>query len=184
MPLFEGEIMDSPRVDYPRSGETIQGQVVISGRTEVEGFLYSEVFFGYAEVGDNEWFFISRQEQPIRNGVISSWDTFTISDGVYNLRILIHLQDGKVIEMIVNNLEVNNYSNVNSDRLAESTFAPGNTSQSTTTLTRKTATPSPANPAEIDQKKYMQVVFQGLLITFVSFIVFGIYIGIRKLSRS
>ncbi len=179
------ESTNAPRVDYPRAGDTVQGLVAISGQTEVEGFLFSEVFFGYSGNSEGEWFLITRQDQAVRNGLITSWDTTTISDGSYNLRVAVHLENGTELETVVNNLEVRNFTGDDtSSRTSELSDPVDLSSAPETPITLHTATPSPVNPAEITTEKYRQMLINGILIVFVFFIVLWAYLGIRRMMRN
>lgn len=183
--FFQTGINSIPRVDTPRPGEIIQGQVTISGQTELEGFQYSEAFFGYQENLPGDWFFISRQDTPVRNGIITIWDTTLISDGIYDLKISVHLSDGSKMETIVEDLEVKNYSSALSEQPPGFSGDQVNEIPSITPFIRQqTATPSPINPAEITRQKYTRMLVNGALASFVVFIILGVYLILRRFLRS
>jgi hypothetical protein len=179
------ESTNVPRVDYPRAGDTVQGLVAISGQTEVEGFLFSEVFFGYSGNSEGEWFLITMQDQAVRNGLITSWDTTTISDGAYNLRVVVHLENGTELETVVNNLEVRNFTG---DDLSSRASEPSDLAVLSATgevpIKQQTATPSPVNPAEITTDKYRQMLINGILIVLAFFIVLWTYLRLRRMMRN
>lgn len=183
--VFQPEIITIPRVDTPRPGEIIQGQVTISGQTDMEGFEYSQAFFGYQDNTPDDWFFISRQDSPVRNGQITIWDTTLISDGMYDLKIQVHLEDGSNIETIVENLEVKNYSSASS---VQQPGFPGDQANEipsiTPTFKRQTTTPSPINSAEITRERYTRMLVNGALASFAVIILLGLYLGLRRLLRS
>ncbi len=55
-------------VDTPKPGEAVQGQVIIAGNVDLEGFQSYEVSFAYQKDETNTWFLIGRGEQIVRGG--------------------------------------------------------------------------------------------------------------------
>jgi hypothetical protein len=169
----EGEL---PRVDTPQSGEQVHGEVIVSGSTAISGFSHTEVHFAFPE-GDT-WFLIQSSDQPVRNGPIATWDTTSIVDGVYRLRVTVFLVDGSYTEVVVSDLKVANHA-------AGATQAiPGYTTPTimrtggpeiTPSIMISTATPFPENPAEVSTTGLWTVMLvSGLGILFIFVIWFGI----------
>ena len=78
---------ESPRVDVPLAGDEVRGVVGIAGSTDVDGFDFSEVFFGFSP--DGAWFSLGRQTSPVNNQIIANWDTTNIPDGTYRLLVVV-----------------------------------------------------------------------------------------------
>jgi hypothetical protein len=139
-----------PRVDSPQPGEQLHGQVIISGNTAISAFARTEIYFGYS--GTNDWFLIGISDQPVRNGPIATWDTTSITDGKYQIKVVVFLIDGSYAEVVVPDLTVSN-------RFAEITQTLGNPTSALDLLSGKeilartlpiiTATPLPDNPASV-----------------------------------
>ena len=92
-----------PRIEVssPSAGEALQGVVQILGSTDMPDFLSSEVSFGYATDPTSTWFLIEQSSVPVEEGEIASWDTSTITDGEYRLRLQVFLTTGEVHEIMV-----------------------------------------------------------------------------------
>lgn len=184
MATFSAQI--SARIDTPRPGEALQGSVWIEGSTGSEGFQSAEVSFAY-EGEANNWFLIGMQSQPVKKGSLAVWDTTTIADGTYRLRLVVQLAGGRTEEVIVEGLRVRNYTPV--ETLPAATAAatrPADTAQPPTpapAVLLPTSSPQPANPAEVTQFGLGLSVTQGIIYTLVLFLLTGIYLGLRSISR-
>ena len=106
--LLQSVSSEPPRVDAPLPGDAVRGVVGIAGSTDVEGFEYSEVFFGFSPGG--AWFTLGRQNNPVNNQIITNWDTTGIPDGTYRLRVVVSKSDGSQTETVVDDIRVSNYS--------------------------------------------------------------------------
>jgi hypothetical protein len=171
---------DTPRVDIPLDGDTVQGIVGISGSTAIEGFGSSEVFFGFSPNG--EWFSLGEQNSPVSNQVIANWDTTSISDGIYRIRVVVHKTDGSYVETVVNNIHVQNYSNPegNSSASSQTQAIP----QAENVLHGKlTATPYPGNPAGVGSADLFRSIRGGALWAAGIFLGLGAYLGLRFINR-
>ncbi len=143
---------ETPRVDSPQPGEHIQGQVIISGNTTISGYARTEVYFGYED--SSGWFLITVSDQPVRNGPIATWDTMTIIDGIYQLKIVVYLVDGSSVEAIVPGLVIANQVTMPSATyrataaLSITSSGQGNSTESPRIIT---ATAFPGNPASVSE---------------------------------
>ncbi len=112
------------------------------------GFSSAELLFSYADNPTGTWFLIqSISELPV-DGPLAQWDTTTISDGSYTLRLVIRLADGSEIEQSVAGLRVRNYTPIETETPTPSTptIAPVIVGTSTPTPT-PTQLPAHAHPA-------------------------------------
>lgn len=172
----------------PQPDEAVRGLLAIQGTTAIEGFVKAEVAFSYAETPDT-WFLLSESSTPVENGTLAQWDTGTITDGNYALRLLVTLQDGSQQSMTVEGVRVRNYSPVE-------TLMPTPTSQGTplrptptvtTTPTRTpvppTPTPLPPNPAGLSSGEVLTMLGKGALFVLGTFAGLGIYQRARRLLR-
>jgi len=172
-----------PRIDSPRQGTALQGVVAITGNTDIDGFKSSEVDFSFDNNSENNWFTISSSNQPVHNGTLGNWDTTTISDGTYRLRVVVFLQDGSQVETTVGQLVVQNYSTpiptTQSSSPASTTVA---TPAVTPTVTPVPPTPTamPANPAQVTSSGMTLSLITGAAFTLVVFILLGLYLGFQK----
>jgi len=172
-PQYQG---DSIRVDYPRVGDSVQGIVEISGTLETSSFNYAEVFFAYAAVDNLNWFMIGRIDQPVSSGLIAKWDTTTITDGVYQLKLRIHNRDESVEELIINPVIVRNYSILPTNTpIAEVTSSITIATIAIATEQMIYATPLPENPASTSDTALKRSVTGGLIAAGVTLLLlFGV----------
>jgi hypothetical protein len=173
-------------VDSPKAGEALQGQVTISGTTDIEGLEDYEVSFAYQKDDTNTWFFLAKGDQVLRNAALATWDTTTITDGTYRLRIRTFLKDGRTLETLVNGLRVRNYSPVETSTPERK---PGAEEEATATrpadFTPEGATPTALadNPAKITSSMLGDSLVRGGLAALLTFVVLFIYIGLRGVFR-
>lgn len=175
-------------------GQAIQGSVSIIGTTAVESFQSAELTFSYAQNPTNTWFFIADSDTPVTSGTLADWDTSTLTDGNYTLRLEVTLQDGNILTAIVSGVRVRNYTAIETATptppLPTATPKPGETRAPTATLTStaspvpSTPTPLPPNPAQLSPLDIVSGLLKGLVIVLAIFAVIGFYILIRNiLSR-
>lgn len=173
---------DSIRVTYPGVGDSVQGIVEITGTVSTSSFNYAEVFFAYAAVDNLNWFMIGRMDQPVFSGVIARWDTTTITDGVYQLKLRVHYRDESVEELNINPVIVRNYSILSTN----TPIVEDDTSISITTLPSPAAeivfaTPLPDNPASTSNASLKRSTTVGLIVAGVSLMtLFGIGLMRRR----
>ncbi len=178
----------------PQPGQALQGVISIMGRTSVSSFRSAEVLFGYANDPSQTWFFIAESTTPVDAGLLAEWDTSTITDGNYTLRLVVNRTDRSRVVMIVPGLRVRNYSPVETDtptpistQAASATPLPGNGPQPTeqalpsATPIPPTLTPLPANPAVLSSRNITDVFVRGAAGTGIALAAIGLYLAIRKL---
>jgi hypothetical protein len=174
-------------VDSPRPGEAVQGQVVLTGNTDIEGFQSYEISFAYMKDDTNTWFFIGKGDQVIRGGPLATWDTTTISDGSYRLRVRVFLKDGRGIETVIPGLRVRNYTPVETSTpepvREEGSAATKGPLNADYVPAGQTPTPLENNPIQVTTTNLGDSLVKGGLVAMVLFIGLGFYLGIRTLFR-
>jgi hypothetical protein len=174
-------------VDTPRPGEAVQGQVTIAGNVDLEGFQSYEVSFAYQRDDTNTWFLIGKGDQIVRGGTLATWDTTTITDGQYRIRVRVYLSEGRMAETIVQQVRVRNYTPIET-----STPVPQGAVGSQKTITAPgDYTPSgvkgqdtvPANPLEISSDKLQHSFLLGGIVAIGLFILLGGYFLLQVLFR-
>ncbi len=171
----------------PRSGEVLQGVVAITGTTAAIGFESAEVAFAYESESDAAWFLLNQSRDPVTNGPIAEWDTTTIADGTYRIKVVVTLDDGETQETLVTGLRVRNYTPV------EPSPAPGADAQQlaptavvtapntpTASITYPTPSPFPINPASVTVDRLRRGAFTGAMIGVISISVLMAYLALRK----
>jgi hypothetical protein len=176
-------------IDSPKAGQALQGSVAVMGSSAVEGFRMAEVSFGYASDQTHTWFLISQVYQPMSSGALVTWDTTTISDGDYNLKLAVILQDGSQKSVQVRGLRVRNYTPVETMTPAP----PGATATLLPTVTAAARlsseiapaatlrlTPTPGVPVQISRSQVYLSLGEGALFVFGVFAALGVYQLLRS----
>lgn len=96
----------TPPISYPPETELIRGVVEIRGTASHPEFWKYEL--AAAPFGTQNWFNLGVSETPVQNGVLGRWDTNTVPDGTYSLRIRIVKRDGNYDEYLVQRVLVGN----------------------------------------------------------------------------
>jgi hypothetical protein len=182
-----------PAVLSPSGGQALQGSVPIVINPSLYGFKSAELTFSYTNNPTNTWFYIAEATQAASGGKIADWDTTTLTDGNYTLRLVITVQDGSQITTTVSGLRVRNYTPIETSTSTlpapTATSAPGDTPVPTATRVPSpspvplTSTPLPLNPAEVSPHDLETSLAQGVLAALALIILFGSALVIRQRSR-
>lgn len=177
-------------ISAPASGEALQGVITINGSTSDPGFVSAELSFSFSsQRSPRTWFLIQSFEQPSPAGKLATWDTGAVTDGVYDLRLVVMLKDGTQKEVVVSGLRVRNYTPVETNTpsptpvRAETRLVPSQTPTATITPIPSTGTPLPTNPAELQPIELGFSLVQGMAVAFGLFALGGIYLGLKALFR-
>ncbi len=170
-------------ISSPTGGEALQGSVTISGTTAVEGFDYAELSFGYADDPTGTWFLIAEMGDPVEEDVLAQWDTTTITDGVYTLRLVVE-REGDPLTATVTGLRVRNYTSLETETpTAARTAYPGaqtNTPPPPPTSLPPPPTALPTNPAQISAAGIIKNIGYGALAVVAAFLCIAGYTSLRK----
>jgi hypothetical protein len=195
---------DTPRpkveITSPLPGEALQGLASITGNTAVEGFFSSELTFSYAGDPTKTWFLLHESYEPIAADTLFQWDTNTISDGNYDLRLTVYLDNGKFISIQVPDIRVRNYTPIETNTPTETptttpvtvtplTLTPEDTPTPTVTASPPTTpvpvtnTPLPPNPAELFRADITNSLARGAAGVLAVFLLIGLYLSIKRIFR-
>ncbi len=172
---------DQPRLSAPLPGSAVQGSVTISGMTDLADFQSAEVSFSYSDAQPESWFLIQQLPAPQKEGPLAVWDTTTIADGNYRLRLQVFQSNGKMVESFISGLRVRNYTPVETNTPTSlsaqtATHAPQTPSPIPLTATpRSTPTPLPPNPAQLQPTNLVLSLALGVGITALIFILLALY---------
>jgi hypothetical protein len=92
----------------PEANSTLRGRVVVTGSADHANFWKYEVHFAREPVRDNWTLIGTVHEIPVRNGTLETWDTATVPDGTYSLRLRVVRKDGNYDEEYLRSLQVAN----------------------------------------------------------------------------
>jgi hypothetical protein len=174
-----------PEISSPQHGEVLQGQVTISGSSRVPSFQSAEITFSHDGDSQVSWFLLYESQEPIERGEFITWDTTTITDGNYQIRLRVYLEDNQVVETLIKGLRVRNYSPVETatPELAVIVVEETATMPVPTRTPATTPSPLPLNPALVTQNDLQSSFVQGFVITLAIFGLFGIYLALKKLFQ-
>jgi hypothetical protein len=171
----------------PLAGQAVQGSVPVIVFSDIQGFQSAELSFGYTKDQTGTWFLIAQNAQPLANGEMGTWSTNLITDGDYNLRLEVVLQDGSKIDTAVAGVRVRNYSLVETSTptpvTPTATLVPGERPTATATpipTITATATPLPTNQAEMTGGQITGSLTKGALGTIIIFVILGLYILVKQ----
>ena len=168
-------------IQSPTAGQALQGNTPILGDLTAVDFSSAELLFSYADNSTGTWFLIQIISQMPEGGTLAQWDTTTISDGVYTLRLVVKLADGSEVEQIVSGLRVRNYTPIETETPTPSTPTIAPVIVGTPTVTPSvtppppTATQFPQNPAQLTVQQYGESFGKGALAVFGFFALMGLY---------
>jgi hypothetical protein len=168
-------------VQAPVAGQALQGNIPIVGTLAAPGFTSAELLFGYADNPTDTWFLIQAISAFPEEGPFAQWDTTTISDGSYTLRLIVKLEDGSEIEQSIAGLRVRNYTPIETETPTPSTPTVSAVIVGTPTATPSptppppSATPFPRNPAQLTPEQYRESFGKGALAIFGFFALMGLY---------
>lgn len=175
-------------ITSPQSGDTLRGQIQILGSMDVPNFTSAELGFAYASDSGDTWFAIQTFPQPITDSAIAVWDTTSLTDGDYDLRLRVFLADGTFQEAIVTDLKIRNQElpTPTSTDLPlpqfdnNATPTPRIIEPTEIVLSYPSATPLPINPASITTNSIYKVFGQSALVVLVLFLLFSLILRLRK----
>jgi len=171
-------------IQSPSTGDAIQGVVTIMGNIVAEDFQNGELTFSYVHNPTSTWFLMKTIEEPSDNGIIAEWDTTTITDGNYNLRLSVIYSDGNEVVTEVRDLRVRNYTPIETNTptpiTPTATPVPGSSPTPTETPIPPTATALPGNPAELTAQDVVEGFGKGILTTIGIFSLIGLYVIVRN----
>jgi hypothetical protein len=186
---------DDVEILSPPPGTPLQGTVAIEGNTIIEGFKSWEITFSYANDTTGTWFLIAEGDEQVSRGELTQWDTSTITDGDYNLRLTVYLQDGRREHYLVNDLRVRNYTPIETitptptltstpfTETPQPSLTPSNTTQPTETPFPNTPTPLPTNPVTISERDINYSLIRGAAGALAAFVLVGLYLSVKRLIR-
>jgi hypothetical protein len=177
-------------ITSPETGQIVQGLVIVSGTVTVLGFSSYELSFAYSDDPTGTWFTLQTSSLPVFEGELGTWDTTTLTDGDYTLRLRTFLLDGSVQEAILSDLRVRNYTPV-----PTSTPAPTATvvqqfaaptaqliapALATVTPSHPTPTPFSPNPVGLVTPSILGALGRGAIFALVLILGIGLILRLRR----
>ena len=165
-------------ITHPQQGESIFGLVTIEGSAAHPSFAYYELFFAYQPNPSDTWFPIMQPIQtPVTDGRLGIWDTTGITDGNYQLRLIVWLENGNSLQAIVSDLRIRNTTPTETPAATKpaALLSPSPVVPTDTPL--PTQIPSSGN---IGSSRVMQAFLTGGIVCLVSLLSLGGFIIVRR----
>lgn len=182
---------DSPpiAISSPAPEEVLRGQVTVTGRLDYASFVSARLEFAYADNPTGTWFTIQAFSQPVVDATLATWDTTSITDGSYTLRLRVLFEDGSSQEAAVP-VQIAN------DSLPTPTSEPTRTAEPETALLptpfllaasptptevpRPTPSPLPPNPISLGRNEVYGSLGRGALVILGLFALAGLILRVRR----
>jgi hypothetical protein len=180
----------------PSAGQAVRGSIPIIVDTVIDGFLSAELSFAYQADQPVTWFLISQSEQPLQDALMTEWDTTLLTDGIYDIRLLVTLKNSRQLTSVVRGVRVRNYSPIETDTPTPSptpaplatgahlaTSLPTATPIPSPTPVPATPTPLPDNPLQLTGQDIGLNFLRGTAGGLALIVLAGLYLSIRNLFR-
>lgn len=190
--LAQEEVEPPPDVSIlsPVPGQAIRGNYPLIVDTSIQGFAFAELSFDYEGAHQETWFLISQSDQPLSDSVMAEWDTTLLTDGIYNLRLVVLLKNGTQLTSLVTGVRVRNYSPVETETPTPSatvapmaTPLPTETPIPSATLIPSTPTPLPPNPLVFSSQDIGLNFLRGAAGGIAFVVLMGLYLSFRNRFR-
>jgi hypothetical protein len=169
----------------PGDGAALQGRVSLIGEIKGGGIVRVDLSFAHPGQGERTWFFIREIDPAEAERFQADWDTSLITDGIYDLRLQVEYNTGLILNHIIREVRIRNYSPIETHTPAP-TWTPAASPQEsavpTFTSVPSTPTPLPPNPASVERRDVIQYIGYGLLAALGLFALAGVYLGARKMT--
>ena len=177
-------------ITSPREGDVLRGEVTITGTTDLPNFVSAQLDFAYASNPTGTWFSIQTLSQPVTDSTVATWNTTSISDGDYILRLRVNLLDNTFQEITVPIQIGNDVVPVTPTVVPTATLNAVDVqiptpfllaaSPTPTTPPRPTPTALPTNPASLGQTAILASLGRGVLVILGLFALSGLIIRSRR----
>jgi len=177
LPTFTPAGFPDIRITSPQSGQVLQGLVIVLGKSQITDFSSYEIEFAYQEDTTGTWFLLITSDQPVNHDTLIQWDTSTITDGTYKLRLTVTRKGGQQFQVYQENLRVRNYSAIETNlpipHKPSLQITPSQTPVKT--VSPPTPTPLPPNPAQLTRQQIQSSITRGALMVVAFFLVIAVY---------
>jgi len=178
--------LDLVRIVTPKDGEVLQGNVAINGTVTGVGLQYADIGFQFQDTTSSEWFLIARVNQAVIDENLTNWETSTVADGDYRLRVMAQYSDGHQLEVVSQNLRVRNYTPIETIEATaggpQATAMQNNLSAngSVDRTAVPTATSMPGNKLSLTYQDLSQSAIKGAISGVLLLTVLGLWLIIRR----
>ena len=177
-------------ITSPLANDVLRGEVTITGTTDIPNFFSAQLDFAYASNPTGTWFAIQTLSQPMTDSALTTWNTTSISDGDYILRLRVNLVDNTFQEITVP-VKIGNdaipstptvvpTATLNAVEVQIPTPFLLAASPTPTTPPHPTPTALPTNPAALGQNSIYASLSRGALVILGLFALSGLILRLRR----
>jgi hypothetical protein len=178
-------------ITSPTDGDILQGEVRIRGTAAGAAFSSAELSFAYIDDVTETWFRLAELLVPVEDGDLWAWNTTSVSDGEYLLRLKLVNLDGTQQEARVR-IQVRNYTEaIVVTPTQEPTIQPPmqvdtpvviepSATAAVVVLPVVTPTPLPANPAALTPAAIFGGFWRGALAVLAACLLVAVMILRRR----
>ena len=177
----------APILSAPTPGQALQGIVSIVGSVELPGFQSFQLEFAYTSDQGRTWFPLAEGNALPVAGALAQWDTTTLTDEDFDLRLTVRLADGTALSSTVSGLRVRNYTPIEaSTPTPTSAFGGASPTPQQTPTARisptptPTLTPLPTNPARLTEQDLAVSMGKGAILVLGTFVAIGAYFALKR----
>ena len=170
----------------PLDGEAVQGLVSIIGRIEAENLHSFIVEFAFASQDNPGWFSISSGDEIPADGFLGEWDTSTIPDDTYDIRLTVNFEDKDPMITFIKGVRVRNYSVIETNtpeptsEISPTPTSPPEASPTPTIGMTPIPTSLSKNPAELSSSDLQSALINGSIAGLATFVVLLIFWLLRE----
>ncbi|MBN2117005.1 MAG: hypothetical protein JW730_10555 [Anaerolineales bacterium] len=177
-------------ITSPAAEEVLRGPAAVTGTLDVPDFASARLDFAYASNPTDTWFTIQAFSGPVVDSTLAVWDTTSITDGDYMLRLRVDFEDGTFQEVTVP-VKVGNDAVSTPTSLPPAPTPEGvgvlvptpfllAASPTPTEVPPPTPTALPANPVSLRRNEIYASLGRGALVILGLFVLAGLIIRIRR----
>lgn len=171
-------------ISSPEQGTVVSGIVEVYGSIPPESFASAKLSYAYLLDTEENWFLINRIDKPVDSGLLGSWDTTLISDGLYQLKLIVKTTNGEKFESIVKDIQVANYSSAEAPEIQEgASILTTGEGKNTGVASSNQPTDLPANPASIQEKEIRRSIYIGMGVAVIFTVLAGFYLHYQAYLR-
>lgn len=194
-------------VTAPLEGAVVSGIVPILGTATDPRFQRYELAFGYDPNPTDTWFSIGEPgASQIANDVLGRWDTTSLVDGTYVLRLRVYWSERDFLETFVRRVRIQNATPTATPAAIETatprptevtTFtSPAGTQPAIALPPTSTPRPTPGQPGiigggssptiatRLNARLIADAFLNGVRLTLIIFALLGVYVGLHAFLRS
>jgi hypothetical protein len=164
--------------------------VTVTGSIDLSSFAVAQLEFAYASDPTNTWFNIRTLTEPVTESILAVWDTRSITDGAYILRLRATLADGTSQEVTVPIAVLNDVPEATPTAVPPTATTEFGVliptpfllaaSPTPTDQPRPTPTALPPNPASLEQSEIYLSLGRGALVMMGLFAIGGLIVRLRR----